>query len=46
VLDPCGPQQVTYDGMEGTVGVIGRAMTLNTHVAVTYEAIDERLCQA
>src|SRR5215471_1048783 len=42
VLDPCCPQQVTYDRMEGAVGVIRRTMALNTRVAVTHEAIDER----
>ena len=46
VLDPCCPQQVTYDRMQGAVGVIRRTMALNTRVAVTHEAIDERLSQA
>ena len=46
VLDPCRPQQVTYDRMEGAIGVIRRTMALNTRVAVTHEAIDEGLYQA
>src|SRR5215831_460841 len=45
MLDLRCPQQVTYDGMQGTVGVIWRAMALNTRVAVIHEAIDERLRQ-
>src|SRR5262249_23764841 len=46
VLDPSCLQQVTYDRMEGAVGAIRRTMALNTRVALTHEAIDERLCQA
>src|SRR5262245_34598159 len=46
VLDPSCLQQVTYDRMEGAVGVIRQTMALNTRVVLTHETIDEGLCQA